>query len=149
MEVETEEVVQSEMSIQDLVTRLFMKIDEYGHYTNPNWFMCLDKTNLLRLFSELADIWCYRASLSNEARRNICPSDPFRYTAMHIAFFTMESNLEIIQRKILDIFHCLITTGATHDDRSLGVLYLLQAFTLVNRDARDAMPWLYEAVAYS
>jgi len=147
--VETEEVVQSEMSIQDLVTRLFMKIDEYGHYTNPNWFMCLDKTNLLRLFSELADIWCYRAALSNESRRNICPSDPFRYTAMHIAFFTIENSLEIIQRKMLDIFNCLISTGITHDDRSLGVLYLLQAFTLVNRDARDAMPWLYEAVSYS
>ena len=149
IDVDVDEEPQSELSVHDLVTRLFMRLDEYGHYTNPSWFLSLDKTNLIRFFTELADIWCYRATLTGEARRNICPSDPFRYTPMHVAFFNMENNLEIIQRRILDILTCLTTTGLSQDDRSLGVIYVLQAFTLVNRDAREAMPWLYEAVAYS
>jgi len=41
----------------------------------------------------------------------------------------------------------MIQSAADRNDRILGAMYVVTAFTLVNRQARTAYPWLYETVA--
>lgn len=43
----------------------------------------------------------------------------------------------------------LVKSGHTADSRSLGAYYVLAALTLVSEDARIALPWLYQSVAYN
>ena len=42
----------------------------------------------------------------------------------------------------------LITKGTTDENKSLGAFYVLAALTLVNNEAAESMPWLYESVSY-
>ena len=44
--------------------KIFQKIDEFGHITNVNWFLDLDRPQLIKLLREFIDIWDYRASLT-------------------------------------------------------------------------------------
>ena len=137
------------MTLSDRVNRLFMEIDTHGHYSCSSWFNTLDKNNSIRLIQELADIFMYRAALTHDVRRNICPSDPFCRTLQLVTTLAIEQDLDVIKEKVIKILELVVNSGTTQDYRALGVIYVLQAFTLVNMNARTSMPWLYEAVAYS
>jgi hypothetical protein len=50
---------------------------------------------------------------------------------------------------ILEIMDYMVKSGHSNDNRSLGAYYVLAALTLVNEDARNALPWLYQSVAYN
>ena len=44
------------------------------------------------------------------------------------------------------MFEHLVYCGIDNDHKKIGTLHALSALTLVSRDARLAMPWLYESV---
>ena len=58
---------------------IFQKIDSFGHITDTNWFLQLNIQKLIKLITELVDIWDYRASLSPQTKIQICPpnGNPF------------------------------------------------------------------------
>lgn len=148
LDVKIEKEPEEALSLTERIERLFMEIDSHGHYSCSSWFTSLDKRNLIRYVSELADIWYYRASLTPETRFMICPHDPFRHLNIFIAMLMAEQNMEVIRDRVLGIMEAMVKSGSTEQNRALGVLYVLQTFTLVNINARESMPWLYEAVAY-
>ena len=43
---------------------IFQKMDELGNYTNIDWFLNLNKLQLIKFMKELEDIWNYRAQLT-------------------------------------------------------------------------------------
>lgn len=142
------EIKQIEM---DVLT-LFQQIDSLGHYTSTSWFNDLNKKTLLKFVSELYDIWNYRANLSREIKREISPptGDPFYLPNNTIQLSLLkDASLIKIKKYILNVMDNLVNSGINNSSRSLGVYYILSAFTLVNRDAAEAMPWLYEAVIYN
>ena len=148
LDVKIEKEPQDNVPLPERISRLFMEIDSHGHYSCSNWFTSLDKRNLIRYVSELADIWYYRASLTPETRFMICPHDPFRHLNIFIAMLMAEQNIDVIRDRVLAVMEALVKSGSTEQNRALGVLYVLQTLTLVNTNARESMPWLYEAVAY-
>jgi hypothetical protein len=78
----------------------------------------------------------------------ICPplGDPFR----HFSFQTIHiQNTNDIRKSILPILNKLINSGINADYKSLGAYYVLSALTLVNMNAANALPWLYQSVAYN
>jgi hypothetical protein len=148
LDIKIDREPEENMTLEERVNRVFMEIDSHGHYSSVSWFNTLDKRNLIRYVSELADIWYYRASLSPETRYMICPQDPFRHLNIFISMLLAEQNIDVIKGRVLSIIEAIITSGSTEQNRALGVLFVLQTFTLVNLNARESMPWLYEAVAY-
>ena len=65
-------------TLHQRIENVFMEMDQLGNYTQSTWFSQLDRTGYLRFFRSLYDIWNYRAQLSFQTRRNICPlGDPF------------------------------------------------------------------------
>ena len=60
-----------------------------------------------------------------------------------------EENRDVIRDRVLSVMEALVKSGSNEQNRALGVLYVLQTLTLVNTNARESMPWLYEAVAYA
>ena len=94
------------------------------------------------------DIWSYRAQLSLEIKRNICPplGNPFQ----RLQHITQLQNIEFSELKkiVLVILEKFLNSGVDQDSKSLGAYYVLAALTLVNEDAAIALPWLYQSVSH-
>ena len=128
---------------------LFQNIDALGNYSNPQWFLNLNRNQLIKFTRELVDIWNYRAPLTIETKRAICPpfGNPFSRLPNYNILQTLE-NIDDARKIILDIIDKLVNTGIDKDNKCLGAFYVLGAITLVNNDAATTMPWLYQAVCY-
>jgi hypothetical protein len=55
---------------------------------------------------------------------------------------------ETLMKYNVQIIENLVKSALDIDNKMLGTFYVLSALTLVSQQARDAMPWLYEAVVY-
>lgn len=133
------------VNIENRVIMLFNEIDYLGNYTNYNWFMSLSQTDLMRFIMEMKDIWSYRANLSEEVKREICPQHRELFHRMFMVDLRI-ANIPILREIALDIMNKLVRDGINHNSRCLGTNFVLCALTLINQDAADALPWLYQSV---
>jgi DNA-binding Lrp family transcriptional regulator len=125
---------------------LFQNIDSLGNYSDCVWFLSLNRNQLLQFVRHVNDIFEYRAQLTNEVKRNICPPSGNPFWNTNIIYLQVEEDVNIIKTKILDVLEKLVNSGINHDSKSLGAYYVLAALTLVNETAAAALPWLYESV---
>ena len=141
--------VSDKKSVELRALTLFQNIDALGNYSNAEWFLTLNKNQLIKFTRELVDIWNYRAPLSIETKKAIChPSgNPFFRLPNYNMLQTIE-NIDEVRKKILDILENIVNTGIDKDSKCLGAYYVLGALTLVNNDAATSLPWLYQAVCY-
>jgi hypothetical protein len=143
-----EEEITAPKSIELRTLNLFQNIDSLGNYSSPSWFMDLGKEQLIKLLRELCDIWTYRAPLTMETKRSICPphGNPFGNTS--IVYLHRLHNLDEIRKIVLSILDNFVNTGIDRDNKCLGAFYVLGALTLVSAPAAASLPWLYESVTY-
>jgi hypothetical protein len=133
--------------IEMKVLSLFQRIDRLGNYTNIKWFMELDKYGLIQFIRELADIWNYRANLSQETKRDIIPPLGNPFNSEHININNLpQYNLIQIKKYSIQIIDLMINKGVNENSCTLGSYYVLCALTMVSTDAANSLPWLYEAV---
>ena len=127
---------------------LFQNIDSLGNYSNPKWFSDLNHLQYIRLMREIMDIWTYRAQLSFEVKRQICPplGDPF--SNFNYNYIRTETNIDLVKIKILEILERFVNSGIDKDSKCLGAYYVLGALTIVSYPAADALPWLFQSVSY-
>jgi hypothetical protein len=136
-------------SVELRALTLFQNIDALGNYSNSQWFLMLNRLQLIRFIRELIDIWEYRAPLTKEVKCAICPptGKPFTRLTNHNILYTLE-NLDDVRKIILDILEKFVMSGIDKDSKCLGAYYVLGAITLVNNDAATSLPWLYQAVCH-
>lgn len=122
------------------------KMDELGNYTDVTWFTSLDRAQIVKFIRELYDIWGYRAQLTEQIKKDICPHcDPCQALNVYeLSLITIEE-LKIRMIKLIDN---LIYKGINKDSQFLGASFVLSALTLVNENAAQSMPWLYYSVAH-
>jgi len=137
-----------EKAIELRALTLFQNIDALGNYSNPQWFLSLNRNQLIKFIRELSDIWNYRAQLSNEIKRNICPplGDPFRQ--LSIQYIYTEPNICNVKKVILEVLEKIVNSGINNDSKALGAYYVLGSLTLVSNDAATSIPWLFQSFAY-
>jgi hypothetical protein len=140
--------ISNEKAIELNAISIFQQIDALGNYSNANWFLSLNIMQLIKFIRELIDIWQYRAQLSTQTKRNICPpnGDPFRY--LSIQYINAEKNIWNIRKTLLEIMDKLVNSGVDKDSKALGAYYVLGALTIVNSDAATSLPWLFQSVNY-
>ena len=140
--------VSNEKSIELRALSLFQSIDALGNYSNSEWFLSLNRYQLIKFIRELSDIWNYRAQLSNEIKRNICPpiGDPFRNLSM--PYIHTEPNIHNIKKVIIEVLEKFVNSGIDNDCKALGACYVLGALTLVNETASTSLPWLFQSFSY-
>ena len=140
------------LSLQKLVElrslELFQNIDYLGNYSSCEWFLSLNRIELIKFMRELCDIWNFRAQLSSEIKRSICPpyGDPFRNFGL--SYISHENDLFLVKKNILEVLEKFVNSGIDTDSKSLGCYYVLGALTLVNQNAALALPWLYQSFSY-
>jgi hypothetical protein len=127
---------------------LFQNIDSLGNYSNSKWLLDLDRIHLIKFLRELADIWNYRAQITPETKRNICPpsGDPFRNFNMH--YVHTEQNMTNVKKNVLEVLEKIVNSGVDRDSRALGACYVLGSLTLVNQEAATSIPWLFQSFGY-
>jgi hypothetical protein len=134
--------------INTRIQNLFMEIDQLGNYTQGYWFSNLDRIGCLRFYRCLCDLWNFRAQLSYEIKRKICPFlDPFANIFSRNVLYN-DAPLEDFQILCLTVMENLIYSGFDDEYRKISAFHLLSALTMVSVQARNAMPWLYESIAY-
>jgi hypothetical protein len=140
--------VSSEKAIELRGLKLFQTIDAMGNYSNVNWFLVLNRNQLIKFVRELIDIWNYRAQIQTQTKRNICPphGDPFRN--LSIQYIITEQNLWNVKKVLLEVMEKFVYSGVDKDSKALGAYYVLGALTLVNSDAATSLPWLFQSVSY-
>ena len=138
----------NEKNIELRVLSLFQNIDALGNYSSPEWFLSLNKNKLIKFIRELCDIFNYRAQLSLEVKRNICPPNGDPFMNLNINTIHTEQNINNIRKFILEILEKMVNNGIDLGNRSLGAYYVLGALTLVNENAATSLPWLYQSVSY-
>lgn len=140
-------VVSQEKSIELKVIELFQQINLLGNYSEYTWFLSLTKPLLVKFIRELSDIWFYRAQITIETKKAICPMhDPFNF--FNFNYILHENNLDKIRLYILHLLSKLVNSGINRDNKALGACYILGALTLVNSDAAESLPWLYQSFSY-
>ena len=134
------------------ILNLFQNMDSLGNYTNMSWFNNLNKNELIQFFHELLDIWNFRANLSQNVKREICPpyGNPFKFFNNNINSLRNLRNYNFItlKKNIVSVLEEFVYKGIDDSSKTLGSLYILSALTLVSKDAAESMPWLFQSVAY-
>ena len=140
--------VSNEKAIELKAIALFQNIDALGNYSNANWFLSLNRIQIIKFIRDLIDIWNYRAQLTAETKRNICPpnGDPFR--SLSVQYINTEPNLWNIKKVVLEVLDKMVNSGTDKDSKTLGAYYVLGALTLVNNEAATSLPWLFQSVNY-
>ena len=122
------------------------KMDELGNYTDVTWFTSLNRIQIVKFIRELYDIWAYRAQLTEQIKKDICPHcDPCQSLNVYELSIISIEELKIIMIHLIDN---LIYKGINKDSQFLGASFVLSALTLVNENAAQSMPWLYYSVAH-
>jgi hypothetical protein len=68
--------------------------------------------------------------------------NPFMHINMHDLSNFSTTNLK---KMGLVLIENLTTKGVDTDSQSLGAFYVLGTLTLVNSEARNSLPWLYQS----
>jgi len=148
IDIKEEIDVSKEKTIELRTLGLFQNIDALGNYSCPEWFLSLNRIQIIRFLRELIDIWNYRAQITDETKQNVCPpyGHPFRNNALHCV--SHESNMDNVRKYILEIMEKFVNSGVDKDSKSLGAYYVLGALTIVNENAASSLPWLFQTFAY-
>ena len=136
---------QEELFIVDL----FQHINTLGNYSDSEWFIVLQRDELIRFIRNIHDIWYYRANLTQDMKERICPpqGNPFVFHNAHVNLNVITLLTFAEMRTIcVSIIERMTQRGVSREDQCLGAFYVLATLTIVNQDARNALPWLYEAV---
>ena len=110
--------------------------------------MNLTRNGLIRLISELAEIWNYRAQLTPEIKRLICPphGNPFRN--YNVQYVRQEQNITNIRKMALNVLEEFVYRGLNVDNKVIGSYYVLGSLTLVSGEAASSLPWLYASLQH-
>ena len=142
-------IISREKQEELFIVDLFQHINTLGNYSDSDWFIVLQRDELVRFIRNVHDIWYYRANLSQEMKERICPphGNPFILHNSHVNLnvITLLTTAEI-RTICVSVIERMTQRGAAREDQCLGAFYVLATMTLVNQDARNALPWLYEAV---
>ena len=126
---------------------LFQYIDNLGNYTDPLWFLSLNRHQIEIFIKELFDIWNYRSQLTLEVKREICQPDGNPFHGIYVNYLFQKTHEELRDNSLY-IIENMIKKGRTDSFKTLGANYVLCALTLVSHQAANSMPWLYQSVAH-
>jgi len=136
------------LSIHDKINEIFQKIDSLGNYSQSEWLTNLNNNQMRKFVCELYDIWNYRAQIMNDVKILICPPNgtPFRDIPVHIIGSSMYIESSNLKKYCFMIIDNMVNRAVLPANQNLGAIYVLTALTLVNSEAANALPWLFQSV---
>ena len=143
IEVEKDVIDDPSIKLNQRCVKIFQIMDDLKQYTQCSWFLDLNILQLKELYKQLEDLWNYRINMSINEKK--------RYVKNGILFADKVQVINKVNSKIklgnilLDNFEKLVTEGENSEFCTTGSLWILSGLTIVNKHARDALPWLYQS----
>lgn len=91
----------------------------------------------------MEDLWNYRLNL-NHSQKLKYVSDGKLFTISVSKFSKLSSKFKASEI-LLNEFNRLVSEGQTESDRATACQWILSGLTLVNLDARNSLPWLFQS----
>lgn len=137
--------------IDTRINNLFYIFDNYGNYTQSNWFYSLSFGKLVSFYRQLNDIWNGRNNpISNDVKRKICVLfDPFQVNFSRPIVYNHNSHddsMNTMRVLCITLMENMIMHSIDDEFSKIGALNCLTALTVVSHHARVTMPWLYESI---
>lgn len=126
---------------------IFMEMDRLGNYTDSAWFLSLSKRKNYIFYSQLRELWVFRAQIPPHVKRLICPfGDPF-LDSMNIFRKPYDHLTEHeIQNCCLNVIENMLLTSFDTEYNKIGCLHILTALTVVSSNARNQYHYLYDSI---
>ena len=143
IEVEKDVIHDPSIKLNQRCVKIFQIMDNLKQYTQCSWFLDLNILQLKELYKQLEDLWNYRINMSINEKK--------RYVKNGILFADKVQVINKVNSKIklgnilLDNFEKLVTEGENSEFCTTGSLWILSGLTIVSKNARDALPWLYQS----
>jgi len=128
-------------------SRCFAVFQHIGNYSDCNWLLSLNHSELKKFLRELYDIWNYRAQLTHDVKCHICPPNGNPFSNLLTSGYS--DNYDILQNTAIQILENMINRSVDNESRTLGGYYILGALTIVSANAAQALPWLYDSMSYN
>jgi len=127
------------------INELFMYIDQLGNYTNSTWFLQLNKRKYYIFYSQLRELWSFRAQIPVFIKNSICPlGDPFTTSSSVFRKPYDQITEEEVCIGCLDVIENIIMTSLDVEYRKIGCLHVLTALTYVSPEARSQYGFLVD-----
>ena len=117
-------------SIKQKVVDLFSDIELNGYSCQVNWFLEMSGRRLKELYKQLEDLWNYRAQLSQESKRNICPPDGRIFTTPIIEVMNYNCKEDLQELIIHDVSK--FKNSINLSDKKLGYMYFIIGLSVVS-----------------
>ena len=127
------------------INELFMYIDQLGNYTDSTWFSELNKRKYYLFYSQLRELWTFRAEIPSNIKNKICPlGDPFLQSSAIFRKPYDQITDDEICRGCLDVIENIIMTSLDVEYRKIGCLHVLTALTVVSLNSRIQYGYLFD-----
>jgi hypothetical protein len=143
IKIESDIITNPYIKLQQRCVGIFQRMDNLKQYTQCKWFLNLNIVQLKELYKQLEDIWNYRINLSNDEKKKYVKNGKLFVDKIHI--INKINSYNKIASILLDNFNKLITEGINNEYCTTGALWILSGLTIVSKDARDALPWLFQS----
>jgi hypothetical protein len=127
--------------IKNKVLTIFQKMDQLNNYTDIDWFLCLDHSQLIKLVFLVKDLFEYRLDLTQQKKENIMS---IGYVFPKECKYYKNLAINELKTEILDEFDKLVSQGKSKDDKYLGSLIILSGIVELVPKCALAYPWLVQ-----
>ena len=76
-----------------------------------NWFLSLSRKDLVQFIHELKEIWHYRADMTTQTKRNICPDTRGPFRNLNMQYMITEQNSWNVKKVVLEVMEQFVFTG--------------------------------------
>jgi hypothetical protein len=126
--------------IRSEVINAFHKIDLLGNYTDINWFMDLNLSQLHNLYYQSYDIFYYRLPLTHNERKIYVKDGKVFLTPY--ASIKLIKNINDIRKIIINEYNKFLDFNTSESNKKTSCIWLLMALIEVSKPARDALQHL-------
>lgn len=129
-----------EQKYNNKIMDIFSKLDDLGNITDTKWFTDLNFEQLKDFYIKAEDLWAYRLQMPVTVKERIV-EDGLAFAVHTNIVKTFEpTETRKLQHLILNEINKLISEGQTEDDKRIGAMIVLTAFTEVVPSAASALP---------
>ena len=128
-----------------VLVRVFQKIDMLGHYTDIAWFQNMTLRDLNYFYKGAYDIFAFRAQLSHEVRRKIVRDGILFQNFIGNLHNIHERTKHILQYEILREIERILDEGEDRDSKILGITLILTVLVECSHAAAMALPHLVQS----
>ena len=128
-----------------VLVRVFQKIDMLGYYTDIAWFQNMSLRDLNNFYTGAYDIFAFRAQLSPEIRRKIVKDGILFQNFIGNLHHIQERNKHILQYEILREIERILDEGEDRDSKFHGISLVLTILVECSYAAALELPHLLQS----